>query len=70
MQLIKIYDGLRAKQWHNFFWRTKQICASKAFYSNPKDRFFIVSDVMENGATNIKTNTAHFIAMKYSDTEK
>ena len=25
---------------------------------------------MENGATNIKTNTGHFIAMKYSDTER
>ena len=34
------------------------------------DFFFIVSDVMENGTTNIKTNTAQFIAIKYSDTEK
>jgi hypothetical protein len=27
--------------------------------------FFIVSDVMENGAKDIKTNTAQFIAIKY-----
>ena len=34
------------------------------------DFIFIVSDVMENGTTNIKTNIAEFIAIKYSDTEK
>ena len=45
----------------NFFWRTKQVCTSKAFYSNPKDQFFfIVSDVMENGATNIKNKYSSF----------
>ena len=32
--------------------------------------FFIVSDVMENGAKDIKTNTAPFIAIKYSDDHK
>ena len=53
-----------------FFEELNKFVLQKLFTRIQKICFFIVSDVMENGATNIKTNTGHFIAMKYSDTEK
>ena len=53
-----------------FFEELNKFVLQKPFTRIQKIDFFIVSDVMETDATNIKTNTAHFIAMKYTDTEK